>query len=128
MPRRDESVDWLAQPGRPLHVWRGGPADRSQRPVIRGGRSKLRFVGPFGPLIDPSANQSNFLRRQGLSFFLRRHAAKIFIDAGNHAHQPALGALSSNDLRPAIATIQRPLFLIQPQAALLMLLPVARET
>src|SRR2546423_2489 len=93
------------------------------------GRSsgELLLIRPDRALIDPSANYADFVARQRRSFAFGRHLAEILIDSGDHSHQPAVAALASEDLRSAIAAVQRPLLLVQSQPALLMLLAMARE-
>src|SRR5437879_1314298 len=95
--------------------------------MLRRGDGELLFIRPDRPLIDPSANHPDFVGRQRRAFAFRRHLAKILVDPGDHPHQPAVGALASDDLRAAIAAVERTLALIEPQTALLMLLTVAGE-
>jgi hypothetical protein len=100
-------------------------SDRPQRPMLCGGCDRLRFVGPVCPLINPGTNQADLRRGEPCPFPLRRHQAEVRIDARHQSHESALGALAGDDFSAVVATFERPLLLVQPQASFVVLAAVA---
>ena len=78
---------------------------------LRGG---VLVFGPFRALIDPSAQQPNFLRRQRRP--ARRHL-RLHLIPGDHVNQPAPCRISGEDRRPRVPPAKRVGFAVQPQPA-----------
>ena len=110
-PGQDEIVDRIASPRGVANGRRSGAADRLERPV----EGRLRRGGPRRARVDPGADARDL--GGGERSADRRH--DFLFRAGDHAHEAAGVALARLD------DAHRRVFLVEPQAAHLLLRTVA---
>ena len=113
-PRQNKVVHRIADPGAIPHRGRGGSLNLLERPVGSAGR-------PFHPLVDPRPQKTDLFRGEVGSH--GRH--EFLVDAGHQADQAALGALAGQDVRAGLAALECGIFLIEAEAAHLLLRAVA---
>ncbi len=127
---QDEAIHRIPDPGRILHRRRNGTSQGPERPVRRLG---LRFLPtrvrvdlrPAGALVDPRAQEPHFVRAEPLPS--GRHDL-IRNQTGDELDEPASRAVAGPDHGARLASPQRVLGPVQPQALHLLLRAMAEVT
>ena len=125
----NEPVDVVARRPAPVRRWQlaggrhGGSGHRLPGPVVEPGiaiavtgQSVGLGLGPAGARVDPLLEQRDL--GGGEPIAIGRHLL-LLVGARDPADQFTLAALAGDDHRPEVAPLQRPVFHIEPQVALL---------